>query len=136
MWTIIRTGRPHCGFVSFNSRNGVVTYSSSSIFERFTVHFSSRRPANQPEVFVIFPSPSSPGRGWKFFLFPTESGPALGPTKPPIQWVLGAVFLGVKLLGHEADHSCPSNAEVKNAWSYTSTPPYAFMAWCPVRAQG
>jgi hypothetical protein len=23
----------------------------------------------------------------------------------------------------------PSSAEVKNAWSYTSTPPYLFMAW-------
>jgi len=26
-------------------------------------------------------------------------------------------------LGHEADHSVPSSAEVKNAWGYTSTPP-------------
>jgi len=25
--------------------------------------------------------------------------------------------------GREADHSLPSSAEVKNAWSYTSTPP-------------
>jgi len=24
----------------------------------------------------------------------------------------------------------------KNAWSYTSTPQYAFMAWCLVKAQG
>jgi hypothetical protein len=24
----------------------------------------------------------------------------------------------------------PSTAEVKKAWSYTSTPPYVFMAWC------
>jgi len=29
----------------------------------------------------------------------------------------------------------PSIAEV-NAWSYTSTSPYAFMAWCSVKAQG
>jgi hypothetical protein len=28
-----------------------------------------------------------------------------------------------------ADHSPPSSGEVKNAWSYTSTPHYAFMAW-------
>jgi len=27
----------------------------------------------------------------------------------------------VKRPGHEDDHSLPSNAEVKNAWSYTST---------------
>jgi hypothetical protein len=24
----------------------------------------------------------------------------------------------------------------KNDWSYTSTPPYTFMVWCPVKAQG
>jgi hypothetical protein len=35
---------------------------------------------------------------------------------------LGALSLGVKQLGHEADHSPPSSAKV-NAWSYTSTPP-------------
>jgi hypothetical protein len=32
-----------------------------------------------------------------------------------------------------ADHSPPSSVEVKNAWSYTSTPQYAFMAWCSVK---
>jgi hypothetical protein len=35
----------------------------------------------------------------------------------------GALYLGVKQLGREADHSPPYSAEVKNAWSYTSTPP-------------
>jgi hypothetical protein len=45
---------------------------------------------------------------------------------PPIQWVPGALSLGVKWPGREADHSFPSRAEVKNAWSYTSTPPIRF----------
>jgi len=36
--------------------------------------------------------------------------------------VPGAFFLGVKWPGREADHSPPS-AEVKNAWSFASTPP-------------
>jgi hypothetical protein len=27
----------------------------------------------------------------------------------------------------------PSSAEIKNAWSYTSTPQYVFMAWCLVK---
>jgi hypothetical protein len=31
--------------------------------------------------------------------------------------------LGVKWLGHEVDHSPPSNAEVKNEWSFTSALP-------------
>jgi hypothetical protein len=46
---------------------------------------------------------------------------ALGPTQPTIQWVPGTLSPWVKLLEREADHSPPS-AEVKNAWSYTSTP--------------
>jgi len=36
--------------------------------------------------------------------------------------------LGVKQPGREADHSSPSSVEVKNAWSYTTTPQYAFIA--------
>jgi hypothetical protein len=47
---------------------------------------------------------------------------ALGPTQPPIQWVPGALSLGVKRLGREADYSSSSSPEVKNARSYTSTP--------------
>jgi hypothetical protein len=42
----------------------------------------------------------------------------------------GAPFLEAKRTGREADHSHPSSSEVKNAWSYTSTPQYVFMAWC------
>jgi hypothetical protein len=55
------------------------------------------------------------------FLF---SIPALGATQPPTQWVLGGLFpRGLMRLEREADHSPPSSAEVKNAWSYISTPP-------------
>jgi hypothetical protein len=61
---------------------------------------------------------SSPGKGWEFF----SSPPALGPTQPPSQWAPGALSLGVKRPGREADHSSPSSAEV-NAWSHTSTLP-------------
>jgi hypothetical protein len=61
---------------------------------------------------------------------------ALGFTQPPIQCVPGALSLGVKRPGREADHSPPSSAKVKNAWSYTSTPQYDFMAWCSVKANG
>jgi hypothetical protein len=69
--------------------------------------------------------------GWMFgvgvragvgiFLFTTA-----GPTQPPIQCVPGALSLGVKRPGREADHSPPSSAEVKNAWSYISSPPIRF----------
>jgi len=47
------------------------------------------------------------------FLFTTASTPALGPTQPPIQWVPGALSLGLWWPGREADHSPPSSAEAK-----------------------
>jgi hypothetical protein len=56
------------------------------------------------------------------FLFTTASRPALRPTQPPIQWVPGVLSLGVKRPGREADHSPPPSADIKNAWSYISTP--------------
>jgi hypothetical protein len=67
------------------------------------------------------------------FLFTIVSRTALGPTQPPIQWIPGALSLGVKRPGREADHSSPSSAEVNNAWSYTSTLQYVFMARCLVK---
>jgi hypothetical protein len=46
------------------------------------------------------------------FNFPT-SRPALGPTQPPIQWVLEVLRLGVKRPWREADHLSPASIEVK-----------------------
>jgi len=43
----------------------------------------------------------------------TVSRPALGPTHPPIQWVPGALSMGVKRSGRDANHSPPSTVEVK-----------------------
>jgi hypothetical protein len=83
------------------------------------------------------------GRSWRsefesrqglgIFLFATASRPALGPIEPPIQWIPRVLSPGVKRPGREADHSPPSSAEVKKTWRYTSTPQYAFMAWCLVK---
>jgi hypothetical protein len=72
-------------------------------------------------------------RGVGIFLFTTVSRMALGATQPSIQWVPGALSFGVKWPGREADHSPPSSAEVKNEWSYASTPQYIFMEWCLVK---
>jgi hypothetical protein len=72
-------------------------------------------------------------QGLGIFLFTTASRTALGHTQPLIQWVPGSLSLGVEWPGHEADHSPPSGAEVKNIWSYTSMPEYFFMAWCLVK---
>jgi hypothetical protein len=46
-----------------------------------------------------------------------------------------ALSLALKRPGREADHSPPSSAEVKIAWSYTATPKSAFMALFSVEAQ-
>jgi len=58
-----------------------------------------------------------------FFIFATVSRLVLVPTQHPVQWVLRAFPPVVKQLGHEGDHSPPSHAMVKDAWSYTSVPP-------------
>jgi hypothetical protein len=70
------------------------------------------------------------GMGKDIFLFSAASRPCLGPTQPPIQWVPETVFLEVKRAGHEADHSPPSRADVKND---TSAPPYVFLEWCLIK---
>jgi hypothetical protein len=61
--------------------------------------------------------------------FATASRMALGHTQPPVQWVPGALCLGVKWLACEADHSPPSSAEVKECvelYLYTPDTP----SWC------
>jgi hypothetical protein len=49
-------------------------------------------------------------------------------------------FPGGKAAGPESDHSLPSSAEVKNVWSYNSTPPTRLrgvvLSWKKKKAQG
>jgi hypothetical protein len=61
-------------------------------------------------------------------IFSTSSGPSLGPTQAPIQWVPE-----VNWWGRKVDHSHPTSAEVKNMRIYISIPPDAFMAQCLIR---
>jgi hypothetical protein len=74
---------------------------------------------------------SRQGRG--FVLFAISSRPVLVATQPPIQWIPGPLSPGVNRPGR--DHLLPSSAELKNAWSYTSTVPYIFMACCLFKAR-
>jgi len=67
------------------------------------------------------------------FLFAPASRPALGPTQFPMQWAPVTLSAVVKRPGSEAEHLPLSNAEIKDAWSYTSTPQYVFMVWCFVK---
>jgi hypothetical protein len=74
---------------------------------------------------------SSPGRGWEFFSSPPCPERLWGPPS-----LLSNGYQGLlKRLRREADYSPPSSAEVKNAWSYTSLPQYAFMTWCFVKEE-
>jgi hypothetical protein len=75
-------------------------------------------------------------QGLRIILFTTVSRTALGPIQSHIQWVPTALSPGVKLPGRDANHSLPSSAEVKNAWSYNSTPQYVFTVWCLVKHRG
>jgi hypothetical protein len=54
--------------------------------------------------------------------------PALGPKQLHIHWVPS-----VKWQGRDYDHSPPCSAEVRNAWSYTSTSLYVSMLWCLIK---
>jgi hypothetical protein len=56
-------------------------------------------------------------------IFSTTFISTLEPTRPPVQWVTGALCPGVKRRGHEADHSPATIAEVKKMWIYTFTLP-------------
>jgi hypothetical protein len=53
----------------------------------------------------------------------------------PILWVIGALSLGVKQLGHEADHSPPSSAKVEECGTVPPLFQYAFMVWCSVKSR-
>jgi hypothetical protein len=66
--------------------------------------------------------------GVRLFLFATASRPAL--EGRPASYPVGT---GGSSPAREVHHTLPSSAEVKNAWSYTSTPPYVFMAWCLIK---
>jgi hypothetical protein len=63
-------------------------------------------------------------------IFSTSTRPALGSTQTSDQWVPGAPSLGVNRPGREAHYSPPTSIEVKKTWTYASTPPYAFAAYC------
>jgi hypothetical protein len=77
---------------------------------------------------------SIPGRGNEgtgFFFLPFQTCSGAHPASYPMN--TEGYFPGVERPGFEADHSSSSSAEFKNAWSYTSTFPCVYMAWCLVK---
>jgi hypothetical protein len=88
-----------------------------------------------------YSNPFMPRSGWPGFYFQQGQGFFSLPPHPDQLWgppsllfneYQGLFLWGVKQPGHEADHSTLSSAKVKNACSYTSTPPY-IMVWCLVK---
>jgi hypothetical protein len=68
-------------------------------------------------------------QGLVIFLLTTVHRMALGPNQPCIQWVVRALSLGIKQLGHEADLVLRSRMR-------GAVPPllqYVFMAWSLVK---
>jgi hypothetical protein len=71
------------------------------------------------------------------FLITTACRTALGPTQPRIQWVPGALSLGVKRAKREADHSLPSSSEVKECVElYLHSPNTPSWRCAQLKAQG
>jgi hypothetical protein len=61
-----------------------------------------------------------PQQWQEIYVFSKTSTQTLRPTHSPIQLIPGAVLPGKMWLKHEADHSRPSSAEVKNKQSCNS----------------
>ena len=75
--------------------------------------------------------PSFEYRQWQDFIVSKNPDPIWGTPRILFKWYRGS-FVMVKQLEREIDHSLPSSAEIKNEWSYTSTPPVplnSFMEW-------
>jgi hypothetical protein len=85
------------------------------MFTTIRIHLHCRfySPVNIEMGYVLDGWGSNPCR-IKIFLSYIVTRPALGPTQPPTQWVLGSLSLGVKQQGCEADRSPPSGAKIKN----------------------
>jgi hypothetical protein len=111
------------------------------------VNISSQRKGNTRADYLL--------RSWQYLIwsrrpcFATSTGPytqQINPVHTFIPHVLKSSLLsnghqglsprGLKRLRREANHLYTSSVEVTNAWSYISTPQYAFMAWCSAKEQG
>jgi hypothetical protein len=73
-----------------------------------------------------------PSKGWEFTLqHHVQTGSGAHAASYPVG--TGALSLGVKQLGHEADHSPIYSAEAKECMELYLHPQYNFMVWCLVK---
>jgi hypothetical protein len=83
---------------------------------------------NTGTTFTFYDRGSIPGNAKICFSFPPYPERLWGPPSLLSNERWGLSLQGVKRPGREADQSLPSSAEVKNACSHTSTPPYVFIS--------
>jgi hypothetical protein len=67
--------------------------------------------------------------GSRIFSFPRRPYRLWGPLNLYLMGTGVSLSSRLKRPGRESDHSPTASAEVKKMWIYTSTPPYAFMAY-------
>lgn len=66
-------------------------------------------------------------QGQEILLYSKVLTLALGPIHHPTEWVMTPLSLVLQQPGHRAEQSRPLNTTVKNEWSYTSAPLFAFI---------
>jgi hypothetical protein len=103
-------------------------------------------PSDAVNIFVFFECYGAGLRiGWSEVRVPTGAGNfslhhrvQTGSGAHPTSYPMGNrdSFPGGKAAREWSCHSPPSKVEIRNACSYTSTPQYAFMAWCSVEVEG
>jgi len=68
-------------------------------------------------------------QGQEMFVFSNSPDRLWGSTHPPVHWIPGGLSREVERLNTYL-HLVPRS---RNPWSSTSTPPYAFIAWCSIK---
>jgi hypothetical protein len=111
----------YCGSQNFTSKSRLLTFSFISLDKilfrtLYTILKINKKPWATGRMIGV----SSPGRGWESFYSPQRPGRFWGPPNFLSNGYKG-LSVGIKRPEREADHSTSSSAEVKNAWSYTST---------------
>jgi hypothetical protein len=71
------------------------------------------------------------GKGFLPLRHRVQTGSGAHVTSHPV--VIGVLSPGVKRPGLESEHLPPSSAEVKNAWSYSSSSQHVVIIWCLIK---